>query len=324
MTRGPVSVWANVLRTLPAPAKARAYFAAQSVGGALWWVAVFASDDVQRWTLGTWNPRLLVAPDLVLFAGASALAAAFGSRVWAVVASAWTTPVTIALTAYALVEREAGWGAVLMVLANGRHVGCHAYVVVRTAAGAVVLSRAVHVSRGARSIAWRTSSPQPHAARVLLGHVPHPVAARLVVRRTTFATRVVSAAALRLRVGRPDRVRRRERIRPVVMRVDGACRRRHTAPAATARNLVVVGPYRFVRNPMAVAGALQTVGVGLWRGSWIVIVSSITGALIWNTFIRPEEEADLAARFGDDYDAYRAVVRCWIPIRHRAAVISRQ
>ena len=95
-------------------------------------------------------------------------------------------------------------------------------------------------------------------------------------------------------------------------------------PAATARNLVVVGPYRFVRNPMAVAGALQTVGVGLWRGSWIVIVSSITGALIWNTFIRPEEEADLAARFGDDYDAYRAMVRCWIPIRHRAAVISRQ
>ena len=95
-------------------------------------------------------------------------------------------------------------------------------------------------------------------------------------------------------------------------------------PAATARNLVVVGPYGFVRNPMAVAGALQTVGVGLWRGSWMVIVSSITGALIWNIFIRPEEEADLAARFGDDYDAYRAAVRCWIPIRHRATVIGRQ
>ena len=95
-------------------------------------------------------------------------------------------------------------------------------------------------------------------------------------------------------------------------------------PAATARKLVVVGPYRFVRNPMAVAGALQTVGVGLWRGSWMVIVSSLTGALIWNTFIRPEEEADLSARFGDDYDAYRALVRCWIPIRHRVAAIGRQ
>jgi protein-S-isoprenylcysteine O-methyltransferase Ste14 len=84
-------------------------------------------------------------------------------------------------------------------------------------------------------------------------------------------------------------------------------------PAATARNLVVVGPYRFVRNPIAVAGAFQTIGVGLWLGSWMVLVSSIAGGLIWNTFIRPEEEADLVARFGHDYEAYRAVVRCWIP-----------
>ena len=89
-------------------------------------------------------------------------------------------------------------------------------------------------------------------------------------------------------------------------------------PAATARNLVVVGPYRFVRNPMAVAGALQAIGVGLWRGSWMVIASSIAGAVIWNTFIRPEEEADLAARFGSDYETYRSVVRCWIPIRRES------
>ena len=86
-------------------------------------------------------------------------------------------------------------------------------------------------------------------------------------------------------------------------------------PAATARNLVVVGPYRFVRNPMAVAGALQTIGVGLWRESWMVIAASILGAAVWNIFIRPEEEADLAARFGSSYEAYCAVVRCWIPIR---------
>jgi protein-S-isoprenylcysteine O-methyltransferase Ste14 len=37
-----------------------------------------------------------------------------------------------------------------------------------------------------------------------------------------------------------------------------------------ANRLVVVGPYRIVRNPMAVAGALQTIGVGLWVGSWAV------------------------------------------------------
>ena len=84
-------------------------------------------------------------------------------------------------------------------------------------------------------------------------------------------------------------------------------------PAATARRLVVVGPYRRVRNPMALAGTLQTVGVGLLLGSWLVLVSSVAGAVVWNTFIRPEEEADLAARFGPGYEAYRQAVRCWVP-----------
>jgi protein-S-isoprenylcysteine O-methyltransferase Ste14 len=84
-------------------------------------------------------------------------------------------------------------------------------------------------------------------------------------------------------------------------------------PAATARKLVVTGPYRFVRNPMAVAGAFQTIGVGLWRGSWMVIAAAIAGALAWSAFIRPSEEADLAARFGASYENYREAVRCWVP-----------
>jgi len=84
-------------------------------------------------------------------------------------------------------------------------------------------------------------------------------------------------------------------------------------PADTTRRLVVSGPYTFVRNPMAVAGAVQTIGIGLWVGSWIVMVSAAAGALIWNTYIRPDEEADLAARFGAPYEAYRDEVQCWVP-----------
>lgn len=88
-------------------------------------------------------------------------------------------------------------------------------------------------------------------------------------------------------------------------------------PAQTARQLVIVGPYRYVRNPMAVAGALQTGAVGLWAGSWTVTVMAVIGAVAWDAFIRPDEEADLAARFGASYDQYRTGVRCWIPtIRH--------
>jgi protein-S-isoprenylcysteine O-methyltransferase Ste14 len=86
-------------------------------------------------------------------------------------------------------------------------------------------------------------------------------------------------------------------------------------PAATARALVERGPYRYVRNPMAVAGAAQTTGVGLVVGAWTVIVIALIGAVVWDAFIRPEEEADLARRFGVPYDTYRSAVRCWIPRR---------
>ena len=86
-------------------------------------------------------------------------------------------------------------------------------------------------------------------------------------------------------------------------------------PAETARELVVTGPYRFIRNPMAVGGLVQTVGVGLAIGSWMVILIAVAGALVWNHLIRPTEEADLAERFGDPYRRYAESVRCWVPTR---------
>jgi protein-S-isoprenylcysteine O-methyltransferase Ste14 len=84
-------------------------------------------------------------------------------------------------------------------------------------------------------------------------------------------------------------------------------------PASTARRLVVRGPYRHVRNPMAAAGAAQTMGVGLIVGAWTVVVVAVIGAIVWDVFIRPDEEADLARRFGEPYESYRDAVRCWIP-----------
>lgn len=84
-------------------------------------------------------------------------------------------------------------------------------------------------------------------------------------------------------------------------------------PIAAPRQLVVRGPYRYVRNPMALAGIGQGIAVGLWFGSWIIIAYALTGALVWHFGIRPIEEQDLVARFGDDYLNYRAVVPLWLP-----------
>lgn len=84
-------------------------------------------------------------------------------------------------------------------------------------------------------------------------------------------------------------------------------------PSDCARKLVVVGPYRYIRNPMAVAGLAQGLGVGLFLGSPAVLAYALAGGPVWHVFVRPWEEADLERRFGEPYRRYRAAVRCWVP-----------
>jgi protein-S-isoprenylcysteine O-methyltransferase Ste14 len=81
-------------------------------------------------------------------------------------------------------------------------------------------------------------------------------------------------------------------------------------PRDTARRLVVSGPYRWIRNPMTLAGLAQAVGVGLVLGSWAVVLYALVGAGVWNGFARPAEERDLAERFGAAYERYRATIPC--------------
>ena len=84
-------------------------------------------------------------------------------------------------------------------------------------------------------------------------------------------------------------------------------------PTSPARRLVIAGPYRWVRNPMALAGVLQAVGVGLWLGSWVVVAYALCGAVLWHVVVRPQEERELIERFGEPYEHYRRAARCWLP-----------
>ncbi len=88
-------------------------------------------------------------------------------------------------------------------------------------------------------------------------------------------------------------------------------------PLDPPQRLVTSGPYRVVRNPMAVSGISQAVAVGLMAGSNTVVLYAIIGAFIWHFVVRPWEEANLFLRFGDEYWAYRQQVRCWVPFRKR-------
>ncbi len=84
-------------------------------------------------------------------------------------------------------------------------------------------------------------------------------------------------------------------------------------PVAAPALLVVSGPYRWLRNPMAVAGVLQVLAVAVMLGSPAVAVYAVAGAFTWHLVARPSEEADLAQRFGEDYRRYRTRVPLWIP-----------
>lgn len=84
-------------------------------------------------------------------------------------------------------------------------------------------------------------------------------------------------------------------------------------PFDTAQKLVIKGPFRYVRNPMALGSFTQGFAVGLFLGSPLVMLYALVGAIYWNFILRPWEELDLQTRFGDDFVAYEKSVRCWIP-----------
>lgn len=84
-------------------------------------------------------------------------------------------------------------------------------------------------------------------------------------------------------------------------------------PLDQTNSLVTSGPYRFVRNPMAVAGIGQGIAVAVAWGSLAIFFYTLLGVVVWQLVVRPMEEEDLLARFGTDYEHYRKMVPCWYP-----------
>jgi protein-S-isoprenylcysteine O-methyltransferase Ste14 len=74
-----------------------------------------------------------------------------------------------------------------------------------------------------------------------------------------------------------------------------------------ADRLVTTGPYANVRNPMYVGWALASLGIGLvTNAGWIVATTPLAAWWTHRDVLR--EESHLAARFGEEFDAYRARV----------------
>ena len=85
------------------------------------------------------------------------------------------------------------------------------------------------------------------------------------------------------------------------------------APVAPTEQLVVEGPYRYVRNPMYVAVLTIVLGQTLWHASLGLVLYGVLAWAVMAAFVRLYEEPALRARFGSDYATYRAAVPAWIP-----------
>ena len=72
-------------------------------------------------------------------------------------------------------------------------------------------------------------------------------------------------------------------------------RREHT--------LVMNGPYRFVRHPFYVSGALFVLGTSLVAANWFLFAGAAAFVALISIRTRTEEE-NLLARFGESYRAY--------------------
>ena len=288
----------------------RMYFALQALAGAAWWLGTAMIPGVATATLSSINPLLIAFVDIPLFVIGSALAALnFRWAVWIV--TAWTVLVALGMVIYATATTEAGLGAVLMILA---------------ALGSLLA--------GVLMIVGRIPSE-----KLLIGpfafHSSHTRVRSRVLVHTTIQIAVFWGIFLIIIPVIINAFEDRWNLAykfPILLvvvgfallalsSVIGVWSARAIAnfgsgtplPSQMAHHLVARGPYAFVRNPMAIAGIVQGMAMGLLIGSWLVVVYALIGSLLWNWLIRPHEEADLIERFGDEYRDYAKRVRCWWP-----------
>ena len=85
------------------------------------------------------------------------------------------------------------------------------------------------------------------------------------------------------------------------------------APLDPPKELVAVGFYRYVRNPMYVGIFLTLIGHFLWFGYWNLLLYTLVVTIAFHLFVTLYEEPTLRKKFGAAYEEYCQRVPRWIP-----------
>ena len=89
-------------------------------------------------------------------------------------------------------------------------------------------------------------------------------------------------------------------------------------PWDAPRRLVIVGPYRWVRNPIYLGAFAVILGEAWLFTSTPLLLYAGVAAVVCHLFVIGYEERVLGKRFGDAYRDYRRQVHRWIPRRASA------
>jgi protein-S-isoprenylcysteine O-methyltransferase Ste14 len=77
--------------------------------------------------------------------------------------------------------------------------------------------------------------------------------------------------------------------------------------------LVASGPYRYMRNPMALGALTVLIGWGFAQRSVTIVLFALCIVVLMHLLVVFVEEPKLERRFGESYRAYKSRVHRWMP-----------
>lgn len=86
-------------------------------------------------------------------------------------------------------------------------------------------------------------------------------------------------------------------------------------PAMATQKLLIDGPYRLCRNPMALGAVGFYTGMAVCLGSWAAVLAVLLFAVGLIAYLKLVEEEEMALRFGDQYVRYKQTTPFLIPYR---------
>jgi protein-S-isoprenylcysteine O-methyltransferase Ste14 len=86
-------------------------------------------------------------------------------------------------------------------------------------------------------------------------------------------------------------------------------------PMLPTKKLLIIGPFRYCRNPMTLGTMIAYSGVAIAVGSYTALLAVAVFSLMLLVYLKLIEERELEMRFGQEYLEYRRNTPFLLPIR---------